>query len=235
MNNLRRRLHGIDACTRNLNRDHHHPNSISTETATTAPRKASRNRLTGGRTSACGRRGAMTRSSPTGPYPASSRWGDSLPRAPVQDERWRHRTPSHAQEAEMAVEAKKAQPMLPEQLVEMLALAKQSDSVELKLTVPDSDQRSAISALNMDPLEAQIRQVFFFDTPDLSLNKQGVVVRARRVQGKSHDSVVKLRPVVPDMLPAKFRRSPSLTTEVDAMPGGFVCSAAMKSEVDPTF
>jgi hypothetical protein len=25
-----------------------------------------------------------------------------------------------------------------------------------------------------------------------------------------------------------------VTTEVDAMPGGFVCSAAMKSEVDPT-
>ena len=54
----------------------------------------------------------------------------------------------------MAVEAKRAQPMLPEQLVEMLALAKQSDSVELKLTVPDSDQRSAISALDMDPLDA---------------------------------------------------------------------------------
>jgi hypothetical protein len=134
----------------------------------------------------------------------------------------------------MAVAAKKTEPLLPEQLSRMLALAKQSDSVELKLTVPDTDQRSAITALNMDPLEAQIRQVFFFDTPDLSLNKQGVVARARRVQGKAHDSVVKLRPVVPDMLPAKFRTSPNITTEVDAMPGGFVCSAAMKSEVDPT-
>jgi len=134
----------------------------------------------------------------------------------------------------MAVGTKKIQPMLPEQLSEMLTLAKQADSVELKLTVPDTDQRSAIAALEMDPLDAQVRQVYFFDTPELTLNQRGVVVRARRVQGRSHDSVVKLRPVVPDMLPAKVRKSPSLVTEVDAMPGGFVCSAAMKSEVDPT-
>ncbi|MBV8303945.1 MAG: adenylate cyclase, partial [Acidimicrobiia bacterium] len=120
----------------------------------------------------------------------------------------------------MAVGTKKTEPLLPQQLAEMLALANQSDSVELKLTVPDTDQRSAITALNMDPLEAQVRQVFFFDTPDLTLNKKGVVVRARRVQGRAHDSVVKLRPVVPDMLPAKIRTSPNMVTEVDAMPGG---------------
>ena len=57
----------------------------------------------------------------------------------------------------------------------------------------------------MDPLEAQIRLVFFFDTPDLTLNENGVVVRARRVQGRGDDSVVKLRPVVPSELPADVR------------------------------
>ena len=55
----------------------------------------------------------------------------------------------------------------------------------------------------MDPLDAQIRQVFFFDTPDLALNQAGVVVRARRVQGKGDDSVVKLRPVVPERAAAQ--------------------------------
>src|SRR4051812_46084448 len=131
--------------------------------------------------------------------------------------KWRHRTPSHAPEAEMAVEAKQAQPMLPEQLVEMLALAKQSDSVELKLTVPDSDQRSAISALDMDPLEAQVRQVFFFDTPDLALNKRGVVMRARRVQGRAHGSVAKVRPGPPAPPPGQDPTSPSPLTEGDGM------------------
>jgi hypothetical protein len=114
------------------------------------------------------------------------------------------------------------------QLSELLKLIRGADSVELKLTVPELDLRSTVSALGMDPLDAQIRQVFFFDTPDLALNAAGVVVRARRVQNKGDDSVVKLRPVVPEELPAKLRRSPGFNVEVDAMPGGFVCSATLK-------
>ncbi len=119
-----------------------------------------------------------------------------------------------------------------EDLQRLLELIKDADSVELKLTIPESDQRSTVIALGMDPLDAQIRQVFFFDTPDLALNKAGVVARARRVQGKRGDSVVKLRPVVPHEFPADLRRSPSLGVEVDAMPGGYVCSASLKGRVD---
>src|SRR3954447_5172421 len=115
-----------------------------------------------------------------------------------------------------------------EQLVELLAVIKASDSVELKLTVPDALQRSTVVALGMDPLEAQIRQVFFFDTPDLALDRLGVVVRARRIQGKGEDSAVKLRPVVPAELPVGLRRSDAFRVEVDALPGGFVCSGALK-------
>jgi hypothetical protein len=113
-------------------------------------------------------------------------------------------------------------------LAQMIPLIKESDSVELKLTVPESDHRSTVAALEMDPLNAQIRQAFFFDTPDLTLNQHGVVVRARRVQKKGDDSVVKLRPVVPSELPARVRRAPEFGVEVDAMPGGFVCSGSMK-------
>jgi hypothetical protein len=120
-----------------------------------------------------------------------------------------------------------------ERLTELLALMHDADSVELKLTVPEASHRSAIAALGLDPLEAQIRQVFFFDTPDLALDRAGVVVRARRVQRKGGDSVVKLRPVVPDRLPKKLRQTPGFFVEVDAMPGGFVCSASLKGEVAP--
>jgi hypothetical protein len=114
------------------------------------------------------------------------------------------------------------------ELGRLLTLLKGADSTELKLTVPDSEQRSAVTVLGMDPLEGQIRQVFFFDTPDLTLNKHGVVVRARRVQQRGDDSVVKLRPVVPDDLPSGLRKSKNLVVEVDAMPGGYVCSASLK-------
>jgi hypothetical protein len=110
----------------------------------------------------------------------------------------------------------------------LVHLIEQTDTVELKLTVPEADHRRVTASLGLDPLEAQIRQVFFFDTPDLALDSAGLVVRARRVQGRGDDSVVKLRPVDPSELPVKVRSSPAFGVEVDAMPGGFVCSGSMK-------
>jgi hypothetical protein len=124
--------------------------------------------------------------------------------------------------------ATKPQRLSDQDVAELLALTKGADSVELKLTVPVSDRSKGAAALGVDPLDAQIRQVFFFDTPDLTLNKSGLVVRARRVQRKGDDTVVKLRPVVPSELPGKLRRSPNFGVEVDAMPGGFICSGSMK-------
>ena len=97
------------------------------------------------------------------------------------------------------------------------------------MTVVPDQHRATIASLPIDPVEAQPRQVFFFDTPDLRLNKAGVVVRARRIQGGRGDTVVKLRPVVPDELPPELRRSPSFNVEVDILPGLIgVCSASLK-------
>jgi len=116
-----------------------------------------------------------------------------------------------------------------QELPALLELIGGSDSVELKLTVPEGAKRPAVAALGLDPLEAQIRQVYFFDTPDLALNTHGLVVRARRVQRRGDDSVVKLRPIVPSEVAESVRQSPAFTLEVDAMPGGFVCSGTMKA------
>ena len=128
-----------------------------------------------------------------------------------------------------ATRAPKApKPLTESQLREFFALIKGADSVELKLTVPDRDHRSSIRALGIDAINAQIRQVFFYDTPDLTLNAAGLVVRSRRIQGKGGDTVIKLRPVQPDELSREMRKSPSVVVEVDAMPGGFVCSASFK-------
>ena len=120
--------------------------------------------------------------------------------------------------------------LTPEQLSELLILIRDADSVELKLTVADSERRSAVSALGMDPLDAHIRQVAFFDTADLDLYENGVVVRARRVQRKAGDTVVKLRPLGVDQLKGPLRGTPGFGVEVDAMPGGFVCSGSLNGE-----
>ena len=99
-------------------------------------------------------------------------------------------------------------PLLSDEEREKLhALIEGADSVELKLTVPEEDQRSTVQALGLDPLQAEIRQVFFLDTPELSLDQSGLVVRARRSQKKGDDSVVKLRPVVPSELSRSIRKA----------------------------
>jgi len=116
------------------------------------------------------------------------------------------------------------------QVAELFGLIKQSDSVELKMTVADTAIRSTADALGMDPLQAEIRQVVFFDTPDLTLSKAGVVVRARRIQGGGGDTVIKLRPVNPETLSPEIRQAASVKVEVDTMPKGFVCSASMKGK-----
>ena len=126
---------------------------------------------------------------------------------------------------------KRPAPLSNEQRSEMMSLIRTAKTVELKVTVPDGSYRHAARALGLDPLDAQIRQVVFFDTPDLALNKAGVVVRARRGQGDPDDTVIKLRPVVPADLPPKLVALSNFGVEVDAMPGGFVCSASYKAEL----
>ena len=119
-----------------------------------------------------------------------------------------------------------------EDLQQMMDLIKGADSVELKLTIHESARADAARALGVDPLDSQMRQVFFFDTPELALNAAGVVVRARRRQNEEGDTVVKLRPVVPDHMPEDLRAMKTFNVEVDAMPGGFVCSASFKGVAD---
>ena len=128
---------------------------------------------------------------------------------------------------------KQAATLSEEQIMDVLPLIKGSDTVELKLTVPDSDRRSAVAALGIDPLDAR-------DAPGDVLRHTGSRDRTRsaslserRIQNNLGDTVVKLRPVIPAELPGKIRKSPTFGVEVDAMPGGFVCSGSMKGEADP--
>ena len=118
-----------------------------------------------------------------------------------------------------------------EGIVQVLSLLKNTDSVELKVTVPDADRHSAVLELDLDVLDCDLRQVVFFDTHDLQLSRAGVVVRARRAR-KHGDSIVKLRPVVPAELPRRLRRADGFTIELDAMPGAFVCSGSLKERAD---
>jgi hypothetical protein len=114
-----------------------------------------------------------------------------------------------------------------EQRLEMIERLAEMPSIELKMNVP-ADQRMALSGLHLDPMAAKLREVYFFDTPDLTLFANGVVTRARRTQGDDDDTVVKLRPVEPASLPPEVRASRNLKIEMDVTRGSYVVSASLK-------
>jgi hypothetical protein len=116
-----------------------------------------------------------------------------------------------------------------DEIVAMLREMSEVGSVELKMTVPP-EQRVALSKLELDLLEGRIREVYFFDTPDLRLFERGVVLRARRTQDAPDDTVVKLRPARVNELGAKFRSSPNLKVEMDISKGSYVVSASLKGQ-----
>ena len=122
-----------------------------------------------------------------------------------------------------------ASSLSPKDVRKVLELLKGAKSIEMKLTVPMTKHQTTALGLGLDPVEAQPRQVYFFDTPEFALNRAGLIVRARRIQGGRADTVVKLRPVDPAMIDAELKRSDSFKVEVDVMPDGyFACSASYK-------
>jgi hypothetical protein len=119
-----------------------------------------------------------------------------------------------------------------EQRLEMLERLAAMPSIELKMNVP-ADQRMALSGLHLDFMAGKLREVYFFDTPDLTLFANGLVTRARRTQGEDDDTVVKLRPAEPTSLRPEVRDSRNLKVEMDVTRGSYVVSASLKGSRRP--
>jgi hypothetical protein len=123
------------------------------------------------------------------------------------------------------------QSLSPQEMKNLLRLVKNSKSIEIKVSVPMGEHQRIALSMGIDPVEAEPRHVYFFDTNDQALNRAGLIVRARRIQGGIADTVVKLRPVDPVRIDAELKRSHAFKVEVDAMPDGtFICSASCKGD-----
>ena len=112
-------------------------------------------------------------------------------------------------------------------LHEPTALVRSTARIELKLIVATTSYRALMAAIRGNQRDTRTRSVYFFDTPDLALHRRGVIVRARRTRGHHDDSVIKLRHGVAIPLAGRFRRSPNLGVEVDALPETSLWSAAL--------
>jgi hypothetical protein len=101
------------------------------------------------------------------------------------------------------------------------------EAVEIKCTIRPDQELLAERAMKVDEDTADVRLVYFYDTPDLDLFKTGVVLRARLVKGDADDSTVKFRPVEPAAIPRDWQRLKGFKLEADWVGDHIVCSASL--------
>jgi hypothetical protein len=118
-----------------------------------------------------------------------------------------------------------------DELDRLLSLCRAADRVELKLTVPEPAHDATCAALGVDFARGCDYRVSYLDTDDRALYRCGVVARVRSIRHRPDDSVIKLRPVSPACIPAALRQSRQFVVDVDAMPGRYVCSGALKARL----
>ena len=100
-------------------------------------------------------------------------------------------------------------------------------AIEIKITARARDEDAVRDALDSADIEAERREIYFFDTQELALFDSGVVLRARLVQDDTDDSTVKLRPVVPEELASFWTDLDGFEVELDAVGDDAICSAKL--------
>jgi hypothetical protein len=101
------------------------------------------------------------------------------------------------------------------------------DAIEIKCTIrPDQELRAA-RAMEVDEDTADVRMIYFYDTPALELFKAGVVLRARLVKGDTDDSTVKFRPVEPASVSGEWQQLDGFKLEADWIGDRAICSVSL--------
>ena len=101
------------------------------------------------------------------------------------------------------------------------------DACEIKVTVRPDQELRAERAMELNEDTADVRVIYFYDTPDLDLFKAGVALRARLVKGDNDDSTVKFRPVEAGQVPDAWKKSTGFKLEADCVGERVVCSASL--------
>jgi hypothetical protein len=102
-----------------------------------------------------------------------------------------------------------------------------TQGVELKVTVAEQQEDAAANAFGLDPKAGERRRIYFFDTNELTLFNKGIVLRARAVKGGTDDSTVKIRPVDPRKLAAKWHELKGFKIEADGVGDKLIRSASL--------
>jgi adenylate cyclase class IV len=100
-------------------------------------------------------------------------------------------------------------------------------SVEIKITVRPDQELRAERAMEINEDTAEVRVIYFYDTPSLDLFDAGIVMRARLVKGDDDDSTVKVRPVEAAKIADEWKQHNAFKLEADCVGERVVCSASL--------
>ena len=122
--------------------------------------------------------------------------------------------------------------MADEQTRAQLEIDPRFGTVEMKITARARDEDEVLEALERAHIKPEAREVYFFDTRELTLFEAGIVLRARLVHDGADDSTVKLRPVDPKTIGERWKDDEKLEFEVDAVGDNYVSSAKLSADQD---
>jgi hypothetical protein len=98
--------------------------------------------------------------------------------------------------------------------------------VEIKVTLRGDEELRGVRVLKPNKDSAEIRVIYFYDTPSLDLYNTGVLMRARLIKGAHDDSTIKIRPIEPAAVPQNWTGLPGFKMEADSTRNRVVCSGS---------
>lgn len=101
------------------------------------------------------------------------------------------------------------------------------DAVEIKVTIRPDQELRAERAMQVNEDTADVRLVYFYDTPDLDLFNAGIALRARLVKGDDDDTTVKFRSSDATALSRDWQRLKGFKLEADCVGDRMVYSASL--------
>ena len=104
--------------------------------------------------------------------------------------------------------------------------------LEFKVTVLPPEEPRCTPSCGREGVNPARRKVYFYDTPELALFANDLVLRARVTEGDDDDSTVKLRPLPLPGIPARWRAIDAVGIELDVVGDKHVPSAKLDGEPD---
>jgi hypothetical protein len=127
----------------------------------------------------------------------------------------------------MASPPENKQVAAPQGVQPTVAVANGVSMVEIKVTISPDQEWKVARAMQIHEDTAQVRVLYFYDTPHLDLFEAGVVLRARLLEGDDDDSTVKFRPVDPGNIDASWKLFEGFRLETECVGDEMVRSASL--------